>query len=143
MAAYDPRVFREVLEKFGSDLVDQMELYIQQEDFTHPGFYAALRDSKMPFGLMRAITSLSELLKIPHCHADYYAVVNRKIKELLKPFMAAYQQGLAYEAQALMEGEERDSRTKVIRSKPWRDKVRGLIDRGKSDDRDDSDDSLD
>lgn len=130
MAIYDPRIYDEMRKKDISDLTDQMELYIQQEDFTHPGFYALLRQLMMPYGLMVSITRLSERLQIPGCDPSYYAMVNRKIKERLYPFMVAYHKGIALEGQALLGGKERDRRTKVVRSKSWKDKVKGLLGRG-------------
>ena len=124
---YDPKIYDELRKRDINDLVEQMELYIQQEDFTHPGFYALLRQLMPPYELLVAITRLAERLRIPGCHPNYYAMVNRKIKERMYPFMVAYHRGVATEGQALFGGRERDRRTKVIRSKSWRDKVKGLI----------------
>lgn len=139
MAVYDPRIYDEMRKKDIHDLTTQMELYIQQEDFTHPGFFALLRKLMPPFGLLVSITRFSERLKVEGCHPSYYKMINRKIKECLYPFMVAYHQGIAMEGQALLGGEERDKRTKVIKTRSWRDKIRGRL---KSDDGD-TDDSTD
>jgi hypothetical protein len=139
MAVYDPRIYDEMRKKDISDLTDQMELYIQQEDFTHPGFFSLLRQFHPPFGLLISITRLSEKLAIPGCDPSYYAMVNRKIKERLYPFMVAYHKGIALEGQALLGGKERDKRTKVIKSKSWKEKVTALMGRK----REGSDDSTD
>lgn len=141
MAVYDPRIYDELRKKDISDLTDQIELYIQQEDFTHPGFFALLRQFNPPFGLLISITRLSERLEIPGCDPSYYKMVNRKIKERLYPFMVAYHKGIALEGQALLGGLERDKRTKVIKSKRWRDKVKSAF--GRREEQDDSADSED
>lgn len=132
MSIIDPKIEAEIKRKTVDDLVNQMELYMKQEDFTHPGFYSLLRQFNVPYGLLVAITNLSDKLKIKHCHADYYAMINRKIKEKLYPLMVAYHRGLVMEGDAIWSAPERDKRDKVIRTTPWRDKVQGLMRRNDS-----------
>ena len=133
MAMYDPRLYEEMRKKDIHDLVNQLELYVQQEDFTHPGFYALLRQLMPPYELLVSITRLAERLRIPGCDKSYYAMINRKIKERLYPFMVAYHKGIALEGDAIWSGKERAQRTKVIRSKSWQDKVKGVFKRGRDD----------
>lgn len=132
MAVYDPRIYEEMRKKDIHDLVNQMELYIRQEDFTNPGFYGLLRQLMPPHGLLVAITRLGEKLEIPGCDPGYYKMISRKIRIRLEPFMVAYHKGIALEGEAIWSAKESDKRTKVIRSKSWKDKVRGLV--KKSDD---------
>ena len=127
MAIYDPRVYEEMRKKDIHDLVNQMELYIRQEDFTHPGFHSLLRQLMPPHGLLVAITRLSEKLEIEGCDPGYYKMINRKIRQRLYPFMVAYHKGIALEGEAVWSARESDKRTKVIRSKSWREKVQGLV----------------
>lgn len=127
MSMIDQRIVDEIQRKTVNDLVNQLELYVKQEAFTHPGFYSLLRQFNVPFGLLTAITRLSERLKIPHCDDTYYAMINRKIKELLEPLMVAYHRGLVMEGDAIWSSAESEKRDRIIRTTPWRDKVRGLV----------------
>lgn len=129
----DPRLFDEMRKKDIHDLVNQLELYVKQEDFTHPGFYTLLRQLMVPFRLMTSITKTAEKLKIPYCHPTFYDLLNRKIKERLYPLMVAYHRGLSMEGDAVWSSQEGDKRTKVIRTSTWRDKARGLVRKGDSD----------
>jgi len=131
MAVYDPRLYDDMRKKDINDLTEQLEMYIRQENFTHPGFYALLRKLLVPFELLTAITKMAEKLKIPNCDPSWYAMHNRKIKERLYPLMVTYHSGIAREGDAIMSGQEQRERTRVISGKSWKDNIRGS-----SDDRD-------
>ena len=134
---YDEQQMSEIRQQDLRFLIDNIEMYIMQEDFTHPGFFALLRDLRVPFNLMDSITRTAEKLKIPGCHRDFYAMLNRKIKERLYPLLVAYHRGLASEGDAVWNQQERDKRNKVVKSKMWQSKVQGV---GKSDDEPTTDD---
>jgi hypothetical protein len=136
MAMYDPRLYEEIRKKDINDLVNQLELYVQQEDFSHPGFYALLRQLMVPPDLIFSITKTAEKLRIPGCDPSFYSMLNRKIKERMYPLIALYHKGLVHEGDALWSGRERSKRTRVIRGKSWKDKVKGVMSRD-SDDKDD------
>ena len=142
-AIYDPRIFEDLRKKDMNDFAEILETYIQQEDFTHPGFYALLRKMDPPHELMLVITKMGERLKVKGCAPDYYAMINRTITERLYPFLVAYHKGLATEAQAIFAGDERDSRTKVIKSKSWKSKVKEMFKGEDEDGDDDPDDTTD
>jgi hypothetical protein len=123
MAMYDQRMLDEQRRKDMASLIDNLEMYIKQEDFTHPGFYALLRQLLVPFNLLISVTKTAEKLQLPNIHPDYAAMINRKIKERLYPLLVAYHRGLASEGDAVWNQQERDKRDKVVKSKSWKEKV--------------------
>lgn len=124
----DPRIYDDMRKKDINDLTEQMELYVRQEDFTHPAFFALLRKLLVPFNLLKAITGTSEKMKIPNCDPSYYMMLNRKMRERLYPLMYTYHAGMIREGDALTDDAEKRQRTKVIKGKGWRDKIRGVVD---------------
>jgi len=127
-AIYDPKIFEDLRKKDMNDFAEILETYIRQEDFTHPGLYALLRLMDPPHELIEVVSKMGDRLKVKGCAPDYYAMINRIMKERLYTFLVAYHKGLATEAEAIFAGKERDSRTKVMKTKSWKDKfnVRGI-----------------
>ena len=127
MAMFDQRMIDEQRKKDIGTLIENLEMYIKQEDFTHPGFFALLRQLMVPFNLLISVTRTSEKLSIPNIHPDFKAMINRKIKERLYPLLVAYHRGLAAEGEAIWNQGERDKRDKVVKTKGWRAKVNHRI----------------
>ena len=134
MAVFDQRMIDEQRKKDIGTLIDNLEMYIKQEDFTHPGFFALLRQLMVPFNLLISVTRTAEKLKIPNIHPAFKAMINRKIKERLYPLLVAYHRGLAAEGEAIWNQGEKDKRDAVIKTKGWREKINRKIGKGNDSD---------
>lgn len=107
-------------------LIANLEMFIKQEDYTHPAFFALLRHLEVPYNLLASVTRTAEKLEIPNIHPDFKAMINRKITQRLHPLLVAHHRGLATEGEAVWNAAEKDKREKIAKGKSrterWRRK---------------------
>ena len=139
MALYDPALYVQWEKDWRKKMVQQLELYVTTQDFTHPELFAILKDLYVPPQIVISLLRLSQRLEIEGLHPRFYSAVNRKITQIIKPLLIMYNAGFAREADVIMAGKERDKRTKVIKrdssGKSIKDKLKEMVGRASPEER--------
>lgn len=138
MSTYDQASYEAGRKEATDQLVEQLELMVMQQEFTHPRLFAILRDLYVPHTVVVGLLRLQQRLEIKNLHEDFYAVVNRKITQIINPILDMYRPGLAREGDAILHSKERDKRIRVIQNKGGKikDNIGGLLgDGNKPDDK--------
>lgn len=132
MSTFDQVSYEAGRKEATEQLVEQMELMVMQQDFTHPRLFAILRDLYVPHSVVIGLLRLQQRLLIKHLHEDFYEAVNRKITQIINPILDMYRPGLAREGDAILNTKERDKRIRVIQTKGGKikDNIGGLVSDG-------------
>jgi len=133
MAMYDPQLYAQWEKDYRRKMVEQLELLVRTQDFTHPELFAILKDLYVPPQIVVSLLKLSQRLEIKGLHPSFYAAVNRKITQIIKPLLIMYNAGFAREADVIRGGKEYDKRTKVIKrdtsGRSIKDRLKELVGR--------------